>query len=82
MSHDLNWYKKFAEENDYELGKKAEKIIEMVDKCEGHCPCKYAMWQKSRPDELDKIICPCEDHKKEIEETGHCHCCLLKKKEE
>lgn len=54
----------------------------MVDKCEGHCPCKYTMWQKSRPNELDKIICPCEEHTKEIEETGHCHCCLFYKKEE
>lgn len=82
MSHDLEWYKEYADENGLVLGKNAEKIIEGVNRCEGHCPCKWVMWQKTRPDELDKIICPCEEHTEEIEKTGHCHCTLFYKKEE
>ena len=82
MTHTLEWYKQYADENGYELTNKVDKIIEMIDKCQGYCPCKIALWKKSKPNELEKIICPCEDHKKEIEETSHCHCCLFYKKED
>ena len=82
MSHTLEWYKQYAEENGYELTDKAEKIIQMIDRCDGYCPCKLALWEKARPNELDKIICPCGEHKKEIEKDNFCHCHLFKKKEE
>ena len=39
-----------------------------------------ALWKKTKPEELDKIICPCEEHKQEIDDAGHCHCCLFFKK--
>lgn len=76
-----NWYEKYAEGNGLELTENADKIIAAVEKCDNHCPCKYAIWKKTRPDELNKIICPCEDHMKEIEETGFCHCHLFRKKQ-
>lgn len=82
MSHTLEWYCEYADANGLELGRRAKSIIEAVDKCDGHCPCKYAIWQKMRPNELNKILCPCEEHKDEIGKTGHCHCCLFYKKEE
>lgn len=77
--HTKEWYENYAKENGYELGEVADRIIEGLKKCEAHCPCKYAIWKKTRPDELDKIICPCEEHKIEIEKDGFCHCRLFKK---
>lgn len=77
MTHTLDWYENYAKENGLVLGKNAKKIIQGVDTCEGHCPCKYTMMLKNNPDKLDTIICPCEDHLKEIDETGHCHCTLF-----
>ena len=82
MSHSLEWYKEYANENNLVLGKNAEKVIAAVDKCEGYCPCKYALMKKSNPEKLHEIICPCKEHKNEIEKLGHCHCCLFYKKEE
>lgn len=39
-----------------------------------YCPCKVRLGDKS----IDsKIICPCENHKNEIEELGRCHCGLF-----
>ena len=78
-THTKEWYENYAKENGYELGEVADKIIEGLKRCNGYCPCKYAIWKKTRPDELDKIICPCEEHKAEIEKDGFCHCRLFKK---
>ena len=77
--HTKEWYENYAKENDLELTEITDKILVGLERCEGHCPCKYAMWKKTRPNELDKIICPCEEHKQEIKETGFCHCHLFKK---
>lgn len=77
--HTKEWYENYAKENGLELGDAADKILAVLPKCDGHCPCKYYIWQKTKPNELDKIICPCADHMKEIEETGFCHCRLFKK---
>lgn len=78
--HTRDWYENYANENGLELGKIADKIIEKLKGTDGYCPCKVALWKKTKPDELDKIICPCEEHKQEIDNTGHCHCCLFFKK--
>ena len=82
MTHTLEWYKQYADEHGYELTDKAEKVIELVDKCEGYCPCKKFLWEKNRPEEMDKIICPCQESPDEIEKQGFCHCRLFKKKEQ
>lgn len=43
-----------------------------------YCPCRLTTGNS----EADrKIICPCEYHAQEVEETGMCHCQLLVKKE-
>ena len=39
-----------------------------------YCPCK--MLTKDQ-EQNKRLICPCFDHKKEIEENGHCHCFLF-----
>ena len=57
MSHDLDWYKNYAEEKGYELTNKAERVIQMVDKCEGFCPCRFAIWKKTKtPEEMEAIL--------------------------
>lgn len=61
---------KHAQDNGWELGKHAEKIVAMVVKNDGLCPCK-----KGNADE----VCPCPDHRQEIEENGHCTCNLFVK---
>ena len=45
MTHTLEWYKQYADEHGYELTDKAEKVIEMVDKCCSYCPCRFTMWK-------------------------------------
>ena len=80
MSNSKEWYENYAKENGYELTDIADRVIQAVDKCQGYCPCKYALWKKTKPEELDKIVCPCAEHKAEIEADGHCHCNLFRKK--
>lgn len=80
--HTKEWYENYAKENGYELGEVADKIIDALHRTNAYCPCKYAMWKKTKPEELDQIICPCAEHKEEIEKDGYCHCHLFKKKEE
>ena len=79
--HPKEWYCNYAKENGYELTNASDRIIATLHRTNGYCPCKYAMWKKTRPEELDKIICPCAEHKEEIERDGYCHCHLFKKKE-
>jgi len=61
----------YAKSNEYELSPFADKIINRtLNVCEGKCPC-----------DMSRGFCPCGEHKKEIEEQGHCHCNLFLKKE-
>ena len=46
----------YAKQNGLELGKITDKILLGLERCDGHCPCKYAMWQKTKPEQLDDII--------------------------
>ena len=80
--HPKEWYCNYAKENGYELTNASDRIIATLHRTNGYCPCKYAMWKKTKPEELDKIICPCAEHKEEIERDGYCHCHLFKKKED
>lgn len=68
MTKDLNWYKMYSEKNGYALSEHAEKIIKRIEACGGTCPCKANDTTN---------ICPCPNHKKEIEENGHCTCNLF-----
>lgn len=72
MSKTKEWYEEYAKENGLKLTKFADKMIKALDKTLGYCPCKVGT-----QGEIDDIICPCVDHLKEIEETGHCHCNLF-----
>ena len=38
-----------------------------------YCPCKL--------ERVEKNICPCEDHVKDLIEKGRCHCGLFEKRE-
>lgn len=80
-THTREWYEDYAKEHDLELGKAADKIIEGVNRCFGYCPCKYTMIKKTNPALLPTIVCPCDNHMNEINETGHCHCTLFYKKQ-
>ena len=80
-AHTKEWYENYAKENGLKLGEKADKVIEMVDKNDSYCPCKVALWKRQRPDELFRIVCPCEDHKAEVEKNGCCTCRLFFKDE-
>lgn len=80
-AHTKEWYEQYAKEHNLELSKFTDKVIARVNASDGYCPCKVAIWKKTKPEELDKIICPCSEHLKEIEETGHCHCFLFVKPE-
>ncbi len=80
--HTKEWYENYAKENGFILGKNADRIIGLVDKNEGFCPCKVVMMKKNNPELLPTIVCPCQEHKCEIEKMGHCHCTLFYKKEE
>lgn len=80
MAHDIEWYKAYAEEHGYELTDKADKVIQAVDRAEGYCPCKKIIWERNRPNEMNKIICPCVESDEEISRSGYCHCRLFKRK--
>ena len=86
MSHTLEWYKQYDDEHGYELTDKAEKVIEMVDKCCSYCPCRFTMWKKANKtdEEMEQIRCPCVFIEEDMKHTKNhtCHCNLLKKKEE
>jgi hypothetical protein len=66
---DYVWYSTYAYDNGYGLSKHAPKIIAMVDRNNGQCPCKVA-------GEADET-CPCPAHHDEIETDGHCTCNLF-----
>lgn len=72
--HTKEWYEEYAKQNGLELGKVTDKILLGLERCDGHCPCKYALWQKTKPEQLDDIICPCSEHLDEIKRQGCCHC--------
>lgn len=56
-------------------------MYEAVNKCEGFCPCKYAIYQKTKPEQLEDIRCPCIFVPEDMEKTGHCHCRMFDKGE-
>lgn len=72
---DINHFKHvvelYASAKGYELTPFADKIMNRcLNACNGCCPC-----------DMSRGFCPCKEHVKEIEEMGHCHCNLFKKKE-
>lgn len=75
-------YIEYAEKNGYVLGKLFDKMLVAVDKCDGFCPCKYMIYKKSKPDELEDIRCPCVFVKEDMEKHGKCHCGMFAKPEE
>lgn len=77
--HTKEWYKNYADENGYKLGKIFDKMYDAVNKCDGYCPCKYVIYQKNKPDELEDIKCPCIFIQEDMEKTGHCHCKMFDK---
>lgn len=79
--HTKEWYENYAKENGYKLGKIFDKMYDAVNKCEGYCPCKYTIYQKNKPSELEDIRCPCVFIKEDMEKTGHCHCKMFEKGE-
>ena len=50
MSHSKEWYEQYAKENGWELGTATDKILVGLDRCKDHCPCKYAIWKKTKPE--------------------------------
>ncbi|MGM5483575.1 MAG: ferredoxin-thioredoxin reductase catalytic domain-containing protein [Nanobdellota archaeon] len=81
----LEEHKKYAEENGFKLNPNA-KLVEAVLKGLArnedkfgyqYCPCRRVTGNE---EEDKKIICPCDYHKEEINEKGHCHCMLFMKK--
>jgi ferredoxin-thioredoxin reductase catalytic subunit len=81
MSHNKEWYENYAESKGYKLGDKADKVIEAVNRAEGYCPCKKALWDKTRPNDLEQIACPCWESDNEVAKMGHCTCRLFFKKD-
>ena len=83
MAHDIEWYKAYAEEHGYELTDKADKVIQVVDRADGFCPCRFLLWKKSKtPEEMEAIRCPCVFIEEDMEHNkGNCHCFLFHKKE-
>lgn len=79
-AHTKEWYENYAKENNLELTKWADKVIENVNKSEGYCPCKYKMWLKEKPEQIEEIKCPCKNSPNELNETGYCHCRLFQVK--
>jgi len=79
----LEKIKKYAEENNFNLGK--EKIVNFVIKGlvknkkkygEYYCPCRVVSGNKK---EDEKKICPCFWHKEEIAKYGKCLCGLFRR---
>lgn len=79
--HTKEWYENYANENGYKLGKIFDKMYDAVNKCDGYCPCKYAIYQKTKPEELEDIKCPCIFVPEDMEKHGHCHCRMFDKGE-
>lgn len=74
------WYQQYADENGYELSEKFDKVFEAVKKCDSYCPCRYILWKKQQPENLELIKCPCSMIKEDMQKLGRCHCFLLVKK--
>lgn len=68
----------FAEMNNFELSKVAEKIITRTNANNGYCPCVSEKEREEHP-EID-FQCPCSICKQEVEIEGHCHCGLYLRK--
>jgi ferredoxin-thioredoxin reductase catalytic subunit len=74
--------RRYAEESGFRLNPDAKKLelllVAMARRKvrygEFYCPCRVVTGdrEKDRPN-----ICPCEEHRREIAETGHCRCGLF-----
>lgn len=77
-------YERYAQENGFGLNPNrivieslVKRLLENEEKYGArYCPCRPITGNSEND---DKKICPCFWHKKEIEETGHCHCSLFYK---
>lgn len=80
----LEEYAKHAQENGFRLNPKTESVGMIIkgllanEKKHGkkYCPCRRVTGNK---EEDDKIVCPCDYHRQEIEKDGRCHCGLFVK---
>lgn len=52
----------------YVLGPNADKIIKVIKKRDGKCPCR-----------IDGTMCPCPYIEEDMDKYGHCHCKLFYK---
>lgn len=77
--HTKEWYEEYAKEHGYKLSKIFDKMYDAVNKCLGFCPCKYAIYQKTKTDELEDIRCPCIFIEEDMKKTGFCHCRMFEK---
>jgi|GEM_PF-216446 ferredoxin-thioredoxin reductase catalytic subunit len=74
--------RRYAEESGFRLNTDAKKLDLLlaamarrkVRNGEFYCPCRVVTGdrEKDRPS-----ICPCDEHRKQIAETGHCRCGLF-----
>ena len=60
--------KKTCEEKGLVLTKHADRVLAMVNKSGGKCPCR-----------TDGTVCPCPQLDDDIAKMGHCHCMLFAK---
>lgn len=77
--HTKEWYENYAKEHNYCLGKMFDKMYDAVNKCEGFCPCKYALYKKMQPQNLEDIRCPCIFISEDMEKHNSCHCKMFVK---
>jgi ferredoxin-thioredoxin reductase catalytic subunit len=57
----------YALANNIHLGKHADRIIEMIERNNGNCPCVVK----------EAVPCPCPTHKEDILQKGKCKCGLF-----
>ena len=69
VEHFLHVLDLYAKSKGWKLSKYADKIVgRSINFCEGKCPCAP-----------ERGFCPCNEHEKEIESNGTCHCTLFVK---
>lgn len=77
--HTKEWYEEYAKKHNYTLSDKFDKVLEAVNKCNGYCPCRYTLWTKQQPENIELIKCPCSMIEEDMNKLGRCHCNLLLK---
>jgi len=63
---------KHCENNGIDMSPNAIKIIDAINRNEGHCPCCAIRCEENR--------CPCDNHLDDINKKGQCHCKLFVKR--